>query len=323
MGSVVSQVFLEVTAVMTEKGLATLRKGHSFCVVVLGVLPPERRQCSGRMAPEVWRRSTRRLSLDVFFCNNQYRIKEEVPQREESWQWLPFLHSIMSLFRGCVVQSSRSKLFDRSFWSILFFENFQEKNNEHYANSWYTIVGLEKNVVVFISKGRTHMKSIKQSPRRPLWSVVIPLSVMVGSVRSEATQTGSEDLKSIFESHLVEAGRMLVLLETIESESYWFHWFLNIKSLSQMANVEVRCVVWCGVQQSCATLCDGNFVIFVQGRASVPVATWPCQHARRLNSYCRASHTGDAVRVGTLARCQETTLFAMLFLHLRGLHLRG
>ena len=67
MGSVVSQVFLEVTAVMTEKGLATLRKGHSFCVVVLGVLPPERRQCSGRMAPEVWRRSTRRLSLDVFF----------------------------------------------------------------------------------------------------------------------------------------------------------------------------------------------------------------------------------------------------------------
>ena len=67
------------------------------------------------------------------------------------------------------------------------------------------------------------------------------------------------------------------------------------------------------MQQSCATLCDGNFVIFVQGRASVPVATWPCQHARRLNSYCRASHTGDAVRVGTLARCQETTLFAMLF----------
>ena len=82
------------------------------------------------------------------------------------------------------------------------------------------LVGLEKHVVVFISKGRTHMKSMKQSPRRPLWSVVIPLSVVVGSVRSEATQTGSEDLKSIFESHLVEAGRMLVLLETIESESY-------------------------------------------------------------------------------------------------------
>jgi hypothetical protein len=52
---------------MIEKGLATLRKGHSFCVVVLGVLPPERRQCSGRMAPQVWRRSTRRLSLDVLF----------------------------------------------------------------------------------------------------------------------------------------------------------------------------------------------------------------------------------------------------------------
>ena len=39
-------------------------------------------------------------------------------------------------------------------------------------------------------------------------------------LRPEETQTGSEDLKSIFESHLVEAGRMLVLLETIEPESY-------------------------------------------------------------------------------------------------------
>ena len=32
----------------------------------------------------------------------------------------------------------------------------------------------------------------------------------------EATQTGADELKSIFESHLVEAGHMLVLLDTIE-----------------------------------------------------------------------------------------------------------
>ena len=32
----------------------------------------------------------------------------------------------------------------------------------------------------------------------------------------EATQTGADELKSVFESHLVEAGRMLVLLDTIE-----------------------------------------------------------------------------------------------------------
>ena len=33
----------------------------------------------------------------------------------------------------------------------------------------------------------------------------------------EACQTGSEDLRDIFESHLVEAGRMLVLMDTIMS----------------------------------------------------------------------------------------------------------
>ena len=36
----------------------------------------------------------------------------------------------------------------------------------------------------------------------------------------EATQTGSDDLKEIFESHLVEAGHMLVLLDTIVSGAY-------------------------------------------------------------------------------------------------------
>ena len=63
-----------------------------------------------------------------FFCNNQYRIKEEVPQRGESWQWqqwFSFLHSIMSLFRG--FQSSRSKLFDRSFVVDFVFENSQKR----------------------------------------------------------------------------------------------------------------------------------------------------------------------------------------------------
>lgn len=39
-------------------------------------------------------------------------------------------------------------------------------------------------------------------------------------IKQEETQTGSEDLKSIFESHLVEAGQMLVLLETIERPLY-------------------------------------------------------------------------------------------------------
>jgi len=33
----------------------------------------------------------------------------------------------------------------------------------------------------------------------------------------EACQTGSDDLRDIFESHLVEAGRMLVLMDTIMS----------------------------------------------------------------------------------------------------------
>ena len=52
-----------------------------------------------------------------------------------------------------------------------------------------------------------------------VWNILL-FSFRKDELRSEATQTGSEDLKSIFESHLVEAGRMLVLLETIESESY-------------------------------------------------------------------------------------------------------
>ena len=36
----------------------------------------------------------------------------------------------------------------------------------------------------------------------------------------EATQTGSDELREIFESHLVEAGHMLVLLDTIVSGPY-------------------------------------------------------------------------------------------------------
>ena len=32
----------------------------------------------------------------------------------------------------------------------------------------------------------------------------------------EASQTGADELKSVFEAHLVEAGHMLVLLDTIE-----------------------------------------------------------------------------------------------------------
>jgi len=39
-------------------------------------------------------------------------------------------------------------------------------------------------------------------------------------IKEEATQTGSDDLKEIFESHLVEAGHMLVLLDTIVQPTY-------------------------------------------------------------------------------------------------------
>eukprot|EP00435_Cladocopium_sp_Y103_P048372 s939_g14.t1 len=39
-------------------------------------------------------------------------------------------------------------------------------------------------------------------------------------IKEEATQTGSDELKEIFESHLVEAGRMLVLLDTIVQPTY-------------------------------------------------------------------------------------------------------
>jgi len=39
-------------------------------------------------------------------------------------------------------------------------------------------------------------------------------------IQEEATQTGSDDLKEIFESHLVEAGHMLVLLDTIVQPTY-------------------------------------------------------------------------------------------------------
>ncbi|CAL1137456.1 unnamed protein product [Cladocopium goreaui] len=39
-------------------------------------------------------------------------------------------------------------------------------------------------------------------------------------IQEEATQTGSDELREIFESHLVEAGHMLVLLDTIVSGPY-------------------------------------------------------------------------------------------------------
>eukprot|EP00434_Breviolum_minutum_P020958 symbB.v1.2.018488.t1/scaffold1477.1/size133841/2 len=39
-------------------------------------------------------------------------------------------------------------------------------------------------------------------------------------ILQEATQTGADELKSVFESHLVEAGHMLVLLDTIEQPAY-------------------------------------------------------------------------------------------------------
>lgn len=39
-------------------------------------------------------------------------------------------------------------------------------------------------------------------------------------IKEEATQTGSDDLKEIFESHLVEAGHMLVLLDAIVKPTY-------------------------------------------------------------------------------------------------------
>ena len=53
-----------------------------------------------------------------------------------------------------------------------------------------------------------------------MFGACVVLISFLDELRPEETQTGSEDLKSIFESHLVEAGQMLVLLETIEPESY-------------------------------------------------------------------------------------------------------
>lgn len=55
-------------------------------------------------------------------------------------------------------------------------------------------------------------------------------------IMEEATKTGSEDLKSIFESHLVTAGRMLVLLDTIEfassRRSLWPFFFPGLQRTS-------------------------------------------------------------------------------------------
>jgi len=39
-------------------------------------------------------------------------------------------------------------------------------------------------------------------------------------ILQEASQTGADELKSVFEAHLVEAGHMLVLLDTIEQPAY-------------------------------------------------------------------------------------------------------
>ena len=63
-----------------------------------------------------------------------------------------------------------------------------------------------------------------------VWVVVDPPYTGSGSAFSipyvpyeaaaQASQTGSDDLREIFESHLVEAGRMLVLLDTIVPGAY-------------------------------------------------------------------------------------------------------
>ena len=56
----------------------------------------------------------------------------------------------------------------------------------------------------------------------------------------EATQTGSDDLKEIFESHLVEAGHMLVLLDTIVSGAYLLIYLIWWKCVSTCEYVTER-----------------------------------------------------------------------------------
>ena len=57
----------------------------------------------------------------------------------------------------------------------------------------------------------------------------------------QATQTGSDELKEIFESHLVEAGRMLVLLDTIVSGAY----VMEVRSVRH----DVTVTVWVKISE--------------------------------------------------------------------------
>ena len=67
----------------------------------------------------------------------------------------------------------------------------------------------------------------------------------------EATQTGSDELRDIFESHLVEAGHMLVLLDTIVSGAYLTE-DMEVRDMWDHVTV----TVWVNVAEDACKMCE-------------------------------------------------------------------
>ena len=105
-----------------------------------------------------------------------------------SWCWAYSLKNVVSAV-GRWLQNSGEDPRDVFLWMCFFCNNQYRIQDE----SW------QQSCRLFRFCGRFRLRR-----------VIVPYQLSV-----QASQTGSDDLREIFESHLVEAGHMLVLLDTI------------------------------------------------------------------------------------------------------------